>query len=407
MAGNRRDRTEAGQALVLLALAFVILLGFVGLAIDGGIVYTERRRAQNAADAAALAGALTILNPSLAPSPTSAAFARALDNGYDNNQVDNWVEVHNPPIDGMYAGDVNYVQVKIRAHVDPVFSQVVFKGRLENRVMAIARARPSVAQPLLDGQALVGLAPHGCSVVWSHGNNTSTIEGSGIFVNSDDPDCAMVANGGNQLDVVGGQIYVVGGWEVGNNSTVDPLPISGVPQVKTPVIDPPVCDSAGTVDSGTNTATPGNISALDIQNGDWTLAPGVYCIDNAMRLNGGSITGTGVTFYVKSGDITWSGNATIHLAAPTDGQWAGMLVYQDPGDTNRATINGGAGSTFTGTIFIPGAEVQVNGTGGADGFHSQIVGYKVDLSGTADMRIIYQPEENYVIREPGKVDLTE
>lgn len=404
MARNRREGTESGQALVLLALAFIVLVAFVGLAIDGGIVYTERRRAQNAADAAALAGALSILNGGEAISP---GFARALDNGYDNNQVDNWVEVHNPPIDGMYTGNLNYVQVKIRARVTPVFSQLVFNGPLENRVLAIARARPSVAQPLLDGQALVGLAPHGCSVVWSHGNNVSSIEGSGIFVNSDDPDCAMVANGGNELSVTGGQIYVVGGWEVGNNSSVNPLPISGVQQVRTPVIDPPECDSGGTVDSGTKTATPGNIDGFDIQNGDWTLAPGVYCIDNGFRLNGGSITGTGVTFYVKSGAISWSGNATIHVTAPTDGEWAGMLVYQDPGDTDRATINGGSGSTFTGTIFIPAAEVQVNGTGGADGFHSQIVGYKVDLSGTADMRIIYQPEENYVIREPGKVDLTE
>lgn len=404
MTRNRRQRSEEGQALVLLALAFIILLGFVGLAIDGGIVYTERRRAQNAADAAAMAGALSILNGGEAITP---GFARAFDNGYDNNQADNWVEVYNPPIDGMYAGNLNYVQVKIRARVNPVFSQVVFQGRLENRVMAIARARPSVAQPIVDGQALVGLAPHGCSVVWSHGNNMTTIDGSGIFVNSDDPDCAMVANGGNQLYVNGGDINVVGGWEIGNNSTITPLPTSGATQVRTPVIDPPTCASDGTVDSTAKTVTPGRISSLRVENGDWTFAPGVYCLDNGFTINGGSVTGTGVTFYVNTGDVTWSGNATIRLAAPTDGEWANMLVYQNPTDTDRATINGDSNSSFTGTIFIPGAEVQVNGTGGADGFHSQIVGYKVDLSGTADMKIVYQPEEQYVIREPGKVDLTE
>ncbi|MEW6569318.1 MAG: pilus assembly protein TadG-related protein [Chloroflexota bacterium] len=59
--GSNRP-TERGQAIVLLALGFVILLASTGLAIDGGMVYTERRRAQNAADAAAMAGALAILN---------------------------------------------------------------------------------------------------------------------------------------------------------------------------------------------------------------------------------------------------------------------------------------------------------------------------------------------------------
>jgi uncharacterized membrane protein len=49
-------KTENGQALVLIALAFVAMLGFVALAIDGGMIYSDRRFAQNGADAASLAG---------------------------------------------------------------------------------------------------------------------------------------------------------------------------------------------------------------------------------------------------------------------------------------------------------------------------------------------------------------
>ncbi|HEY5668948.1 MAG TPA: Tad domain-containing protein, partial [Anaerolineales bacterium] len=47
---------EKGQALVLITLAMVVLLGFTALAIDGGMVYSDRRHAQNAADASSLAG---------------------------------------------------------------------------------------------------------------------------------------------------------------------------------------------------------------------------------------------------------------------------------------------------------------------------------------------------------------
>jgi hypothetical protein len=46
--------------LIMVAIALVVLLGFVGLAIDVGHLYGERRRMQNAADAGALAGAREI-----------------------------------------------------------------------------------------------------------------------------------------------------------------------------------------------------------------------------------------------------------------------------------------------------------------------------------------------------------
>ena len=54
---TRRNSHESGQVLVVLAVALVALLGFTALAIDVGMVYSDRRYDQNVADAAALAGA--------------------------------------------------------------------------------------------------------------------------------------------------------------------------------------------------------------------------------------------------------------------------------------------------------------------------------------------------------------
>ncbi len=56
MTGTAR-RYENGQVMILLVLGFVGLLGFAALAIDIGMLYSDRRIAQNAADAATLAGA--------------------------------------------------------------------------------------------------------------------------------------------------------------------------------------------------------------------------------------------------------------------------------------------------------------------------------------------------------------
>lgn len=60
MRGDRFKRGERGQTLVIFVFAVVGLLAMVGLAIDGGTVFVDRRRMQNAADAGALAGVRTL-----------------------------------------------------------------------------------------------------------------------------------------------------------------------------------------------------------------------------------------------------------------------------------------------------------------------------------------------------------
>jgi Flp pilus assembly protein TadG len=52
---NKSD-SERGATLVMVAVVLVLLLTFVGLAVDVGAGYVERRRIQSVADAAALAG---------------------------------------------------------------------------------------------------------------------------------------------------------------------------------------------------------------------------------------------------------------------------------------------------------------------------------------------------------------
>ena len=61
-------RKQSGQAVVLVAVAILVLTAILMLALDGGGIYLDKRQLQNAADAAALAGAdkLMALNPSYA-----------------------------------------------------------------------------------------------------------------------------------------------------------------------------------------------------------------------------------------------------------------------------------------------------------------------------------------------------
>ncbi len=54
---SQAHHNESGQALVLVAVVLLGLVAMLGLALDGGMMYMDRRMTQNAADAAALAGA--------------------------------------------------------------------------------------------------------------------------------------------------------------------------------------------------------------------------------------------------------------------------------------------------------------------------------------------------------------
>lgn len=50
-------KDESGQALVIVALSLVVLLGATALSVDLGMAYNAKAKLQAAADAAALAGA--------------------------------------------------------------------------------------------------------------------------------------------------------------------------------------------------------------------------------------------------------------------------------------------------------------------------------------------------------------
>src|SRR3989441_11358037 len=54
-ARSPQRRLQEGQAIVLIALLILVLFGMLGLAIDSGRAYVDRRDQQTAVDAAALA----------------------------------------------------------------------------------------------------------------------------------------------------------------------------------------------------------------------------------------------------------------------------------------------------------------------------------------------------------------
>ena len=97
-------------------------------------------------------------------------------------------------------------------------------------------------------------------------------------------------------------------------------------------------------------------------------APLTYVIDGGnFSVNGGATLqeatgGTGVTIILTDssggdapGRVTINGGAIVTLAAPTSGDYSGVVFYQDKSavSTSKNKFNGGSTTNFTGALYFP------------------------------------------------------
>ena len=201
MARARLSREgERGQVLVLFVLGVVAFIFVLALILDGGRVYAERRRAQNAADSAATAGAAALNHNSPAASlgaVQAAACKAAFDNGYGSGAVDaacgptgTAVIIHVPGSgDGVSqltnvanAFEANgYVQVAVKSQFTSFIQNWLGGGHLEASTLAVAANIPSAGL----GYGLIVLNPADCASFVLNGTNTLvTLHNGGAMVDS-------------------------------------------------------------------------------------------------------------------------------------------------------------------------------------------------------------------------------
>lgn len=141
---STESRSQDGQIVVLFALAAFALIAMVGLVLDGGSSYGQRRTQQNGADLAALAGANAwLLDTGDAASKRAAAIAMAravaLDNGYADGTAGTVVTV--VPQDYGAAG-AETVKVNIQAKHQNAFGSIVNMPTWDVSVTATAVVGP-------------------------------------------------------------------------------------------------------------------------------------------------------------------------------------------------------------------------------------------------------------------------
>jgi Flp pilus assembly protein TadG len=95
----REEPGERGQALIVMVFAVIALLVIAGLAIDGGMAILDRRRMQNASDAASLAGTRLLAGAICGEGGDDAAIAAEVNRYAEKNGV--------PDTDGEAGNGVN------------------------------------------------------------------------------------------------------------------------------------------------------------------------------------------------------------------------------------------------------------------------------------------------------------
>lgn len=446
---KKRNQTESGQIIVIFAIALIALLALTALAIDGGMVYADRRHDQNVADAAAFAGgsaAAKVLEEGLAGMPATsyhgsfecpatnacgsiadpeqrhiclamqaaraAAQARARENINLATQTeletglanDNGVEVS--CVDNDTSRSVmpdKYIQIEVRltSQTKTSFAHIVTgENTITNKVAAIVRVRPR--QPFMGGNALVALKDS-CSSkkdgLWFHNNQPVEVNYGGIFSNG----CLEANNNNVRVNAPDGEIlYVIDGPESGIFTPTPKQTNTVMGKIPMPDIN---CDTLTprSFNKGAGTYEPGTYTGTFAPNKDATLMPGLYCFKNGISVTSKDLSGEGVTLYVPNGPVKITG-AVNNLRAPTEQEAssgltagiAGLLIYLPETNSSSVEITGNTDSKFTGTVYAPQSPIYFKGTSDiGKTWYTQFVGWTIEVAGNSSITINYDQSQSY------------
>jgi Putative Flp pilus-assembly TadE/G-like len=395
-----RDRggSERGSVAITVALCMTVLLGFAALVVDVGLNWATRTSAQTAADAAALAGASRLLvdGPAAAISEVEALLELNVDgltgvagwatDGVEaNGEIVCWTLPADPPGPGADCPDGSNALQVITPPIEVQYAFAPVLGKASNSIKALAAAGVGPAAP--NNCVLCLLDTDGASRLAALGSGAIRAAGGGIVVNSDDPEALVSVNG----DIVADQIRVVGGFVDGpSGGDLIPLPQEGGPPVVDPLGDlptpdqlasPPVLRSNGPLAFTTDTTLEAGIyTSVTVSDGATvTLEEGVYVFraTTGLTIEDNSTvrsSGDGVTIYLACASypapcseagarFRVRDEGQFEATPPTGGEYAGLSVFADRGNTRSMRLQSNQALTLAGALYGASMPVRIEDSG--------------------------------------------
>lgn len=397
---------ERGYVLFAVSFSIIAILGFAGLVTDVGMMQYYKRRVQAGADAGALGGALQLYRYGSAYVPLAVTHD-VTANGFTNGVSGATVVENNPPTTGQYAGKSNYVEVIVTKQVPLSFMRAL--GFSSANVAARAVAGPgqtSTCVYVLNSSAANALSVSGSAVLNAQ---------CGVAVNSTSPTALSI---GGSSCLTASSIAVSGGYSLTSTCATNVTPKTATAQVSDPfssLAAPTVgaCDSTNFNKKVSSFINPGvYCNGITLTGGTLTMNPGTYILaGGGLTLKAGTtITGSGVTIYNTAANgytykpISFAGNTSINLSAPTSGTYEGILFYTDRTITSTSmnTITGDNTSVIVGTIYMPTVPLQFIGNANLVAY-TVLVTDTLSLTGNATINDDYSSLQNGAPAKGGAV----
>ena len=328
-------KAERGTVIVLTLAGLTAILGVIGLAIDLGLMFDSKQRAQMAADAGALAAALS-------PGDYDAAAKEmAKANGFEHDVGTIKVYPVTPPQTGEHTGSANkdkYFEVTVREDYPTYFLKMIGFNAFPIEVRAVAGIDGTgncMVAGIATTENSLKLIADDCNLYFSSLDDQDNIEADQINIGKPNPPPPGTFPTSSQF-----------------NCTKESE-----------------CDKGGTLNAGCH-------KTIEIK-GSCTFGPGAYYIKEEMKFNNNEkATGSGVTFFLApNSTIDFNGKADLTSGASPDFE---DVLFWSMGKEIQFGNNSKA--DLTGIFYAPDVKTKLAGkinlykpSGGSGGASSTVL----------------------------------
>jgi Flp pilus assembly protein TadG len=371
---------QRGNTATLFALLSALLFGAAGVAIDFAHWNSQRAELQQAADAAAIAGAVELGLGGLGVVNRATQRADALVSANSASGI---------------AGAAKNIAVDKAAETVTVDLAIDGKRTLSRFLVPDDKTLAARATAKVAGRTVACIYALNATESSSfHGNGSAMVQATNcaIYVNSNASD-ALANSGVISAD----HICVVGGHTGGGYT---PEPQDNCPAIADPFLNNSIpahgaCSHNGLNLNSDTTLDPGVYCGGLQVSGDAriTMNPGVYfVVDGDIKVSsGGSLEGAEVAIVLYgAASVDISGSGAVVTTPPVSGEAAGFSIMQDRNAPlgGVSKITGDGRFEFPGIIYMPRQTLEIAGRAAGNintPTYAAIVADKIVVSGSGDL----------------------
>jgi len=366
-------RNESGQTIVLVALMIFVLLGFGALAVDVGAMTVQRSKLQNAADSAALAGAMALDE---AESVVKNEIRIQVHDNINKDRASNIGEANanllllNAEVTSVINNSDNTVLVNIEQVVPKFFGGIFSSGSSEMSVKAKAKMNKGNPFDNFDYAIFQGNRDDKLDLKFTGNNNniSGNVHSNNLITGKADIKGNVTAR-----DSIGSSI----------NAVSPGVKTVGVGEIDMPTYDITEIKKQALILSGDQAFSADQINDLLAVNK-------IIYVDGMVDINGAGVNAHKGSI-IATGDIKFNGQGVIISEASSP-----LCLYS----LNGNILFDGTNPSLHGILFAPNGTIKYSGGDGQ--IRGSIIADKIDISG-GKMNVQYDPEAKTGWPSTGKI----